>query len=254
MLIALFLLAQIHQSNTSGTVPVTSSAGICQSVYAGGTGVTQVVVSGSWTGTLSFIVSNDPSIAVANQVAEQSWRQDPASGLTTGSPIVSTSTNGFFLGRTKGMAYAAVCSAVGFTGTAAIRIDADQSTVLPAEVTGPNGNEVLTGAAPQAAAEAIACNSGTSPCTIPASSTAVLSANASRHGCLLQNVGLVDLYCNTQGGTASSTGLHIILGKASAALGGDGGMYRCDDAGGVNPSAIACIGQAAGASLAASAR
>lgn len=96
--------------------------------------------------------------------------------------------------------------------------------------------------------ETIACNSGTSPCTISNTSAAVLNANAARMQCLIQNINTVDLYCNQGTGTASSTSMHFVLKAASAANKGDGGTYSCTQGPAIWRGAITCIASGAEAS------
>jgi hypothetical protein len=103
------------------------------------------------------------------------------------------------------------------------------------------------------AKETIACNAGTSPCTIGASSTTVLNANSVRHECLLQNVGTTDFYCLKGTGTASTANMNFVLKAASGANKGDGGSYSCNTGPVVWTGIIACISSGAGGILNASA-
>lgn len=93
--------------------------------------------------------------------------------------------------------------------------------------------------------ETIACNSGASPCAVTISA-AILSPNAARAQCLLQNVDVGDYDC-VQGatvagaGTASVTNMHFILKAASAANKGDGGTYTCNQGPATFRGAIVCV-------------
>lgn len=100
--------------------------------------------------------------------------------------------------------------------------------------------------------EAAACNSGTSPCTIGASATAVLSANPNRHECLLQNVGTTSFVCLKGAGTVSTSNYAFALKAGTAANDGTGGSYSCNQGPVVWTGAVSCISSGAGGSLAVS--
>lgn len=95
----------------------------------------------------------------------------------------------------------------------------------------------------------IACNTGTSPCTVTNSAANVLSANTSRKSCTVCAVGVVDLYCKratTAGSAATSSNFDFILNAGSAAL-KTGGCYSCDSSGVIWTGALNCIASAASA-------
>jgi hypothetical protein len=93
--------------------------------------------------------------------------------------------------------------------------------------------------------EPIACGAGVSPCAIGASA-AVLNARPTRHECLLQNVGTIDLYCRKGAGVVTTASYHFVLKAASAANRGDGGVYGCNAGPVVWTGPIACLGGAGG--------
>lgn len=104
----------------------------------------------------------------------------------------------------------------------------------------------------QTVLETIACNTGTSPCTIGGTSTTVLSKNVNRHECLLQNVGTTIFYCLKGTGTASTTNFLFALKAGTAANDGTGGSYSCNQGAVVWSGPIVCVGSAGGGSLAVS--
>ncbi|WP_300747610.1 hypothetical protein [Pseudomonas sp.] len=241
----------LHRSNSAGGVPNVLFPSQCIQFPAGAANTAVIQIGGTWTGTLSFIKSNDPNFTTSTLHALSTVMLDPVTGKAGTTQFTATTITGTFIANMLAFQGLEVCSDPAWTGNATVRIDVDPGDgVKP--VSGPNGEPVSTSAAVQATAVTPSC--GTSPCAVGASSVTVLAASVARHGCKLQNVGTVDLLCNTLGGTASASSYDVALGAASHANGGDGGFYRCDDAGGVNPNAVACIGVSGGASLAVSAR
>lgn len=93
--------------------------------------------------------------------------------------------------------------------------------------------------------EPIACGGGVSPCAVAASAT-VLNARPTRHECLLQNVGTVDLFCRKGAGVVTTANYHFVMKAASAANKGDGGAYGCNAGAVVWTGPIVCLGGAGG--------
>lgn len=120
-------------------------------------------------------------------------------------------------------------------------IGTDKVAVSGTVSTGPSGSSTVgTG---------IACNTGTSPCTVSNSAADVLSANTSRKSCTVCAIGVVDLYCKratAAGSAASSSNADFILNAGSAAL-KTGGCYSCDSNGVTWTGALNCIASAASA-------
>lgn len=138
----------------------------------------------------------------------------------------------------------------GFTGSATVKV-----------FWTPTGGGIRTNfegvgqvqASAVSALETIACNSGVSPCTIGTSAVTVLNANPQRYSCALQNVGLTDPDCLKSSGTPSAANMHFVLGAASHANGGDGGVWHCTDPGSAIGVSVSCVSSAAGGILNASA-
>lgn len=95
-----------------------------------------------------------------------------------------------------------------------------------------------------ASAETIACNAGTSPCTLGAAATDILSANTSRKSCLIQNNGTVACICKkatAAGSAASTTNYDFVIKAAGVLRDGSGASYSCDGPGAIYDGAINCI-------------
>jgi hypothetical protein len=93
--------------------------------------------------------------------------------------------------------------------------------------------------------EPIACGAGNSPCAVGASAT-ILNARPTRHECLLQNVGTIDVYCRKGAGVVTTASYHFVLKAASAANRGDGGVYGCNAGPVVWTGPVVCLGGAGG--------
>lgn len=79
---------------------------------------------------------------------------------------------------------------------------------------------------------------GASPCTLlNVTSTVVLNANPRRFECLLQNTGLVPIFCVR---STPTTTRDFILKAATATSTGDGLSYSCNQGPGVYTGAISC--------------
>jgi hypothetical protein len=80
---------------------------------------------------------------------------------------------------------------------------------------------------------------GTSPClNLNTTSTLVLSANAKRFQCLLQNTGTTPLFCAH---STPTTTRHFILKASTATSTGDGLSYTCNQGPGTYLGAISCL-------------
>lgn len=96
-----------------------------------------------------------------------------------------------------------------------------------------------------AMAGTVACNLGSSPCTVTTAALDILAANAARTGCLLQATDVVNLYCRrgtAAGAAATSSTFDFILNSSGTSKVG-GGTYSCTG-GVIWTGAINCISSA----------
>lgn len=251
------LLAQFaHRSNpgvtsgtpntvtTNGTCPTT--AGTCVVLTVAATNTVLVNVSGTWTGTLSFFYSNDnfatTKIATAMPVV---------SGVINTTSVTTTTANGDWILDGGGYYQFAVVGTAAMTGAANVRIDADPADSLQTCVGLGSGGQVLnTPFQSSTTGTGIACNSGTSPCSVTSAAQNILSANANRKSCFMQANDVVDFYCKrttAAGSAASATNFDFILAAGSGALKAGANAYQCDSQGTVWTGPMNCIASAANA-------
>lgn len=252
--LSLLLAQYVHRSNpgTPGaTAPAITAAGGsttcpgagCVSLNTSGASSVLVKIAGTWTATISFRCTQDNWVTTMNATAF------PVTNGILGAGVLTTTANGTWVFQTNSYPACGVYSDA-FTSQAsmAVILDADPDDAF-VNVAGVPGAAPIPVQPPltSTAGTGIACNSGTSPCTVTNAAQNILSASTSRKACQVCAWDVIDLYCKraTAAGSAASASNADFALNAGSASKKTGGCWSCDTAGGVWQGALNCIGSAA---------
>ena len=223
-----------------------------------------IQITGTWTGLIAFEASADG----ANWISIETFNPASTSELVFG----ATTVNGVFQPiNLAGVEFVRARSVNPMTGTASVFINGSRANGIPSPATKENGavlpsygmmiagsdgaatryvhtdaagNQITsaTSSIGTTTLETIACNAGSSPCTVTAANTVVLNANATRSKAIVCSTGTTAVQCCYNATTCSSTVYQFVVGGAGPAC------WQIDGSGGkVWTGGITCAGVAGGA-------